>query len=148
MTPVETQALDLLETNLRVDEGNVPSAYADSLGYLTIGIGFLIDRRKGGKLYPEEIDFILRNRTKKVLAGAQVEAWYPAVADNPVRLAGVLNMQYQLGSGSDEDFVNSFKLIAAKRWAEAGAALRKSKWYTQTPKRAERVIRMIESGKA
>lgn len=146
MTPIETAALDFLEKDLRVDEGNVPHAYADHLGYLTIGVGFMVDKRKGGKLYPEEIDFILRNRTKKVLAGAQVEAWYPAVADNAARLAGVLNMQFQLGSGSDEEFVNSFRLIAAKRWKEAGVALRKSLWYKQTPARAERTIRLIESG--
>jgi lysozyme len=147
MTPAETKALDILESDLRGDEGNVPYAYTDSLGYLTIGVGILIDKRKGGKLYPEEIDFILRNRTKMVLAGAQPEAWYPAVANDPVRLAGVLNMQFQLGGGSDEVFVNSFRFIQAGDWKNAGINLRKSLWAKQTPKRADRVISMIETGR-
>lgn len=146
MTPAEEQALAILERDLETDEGRVPYAYKDSLGYWTIGVGILIDKLKGGKLLPEEIDFILRNRTKRVLAGAQPEAWYPAVANDPVRLAGVLNMQFQLGSESDEKFVNSFRFIAKKDWKSAASNLRQSLWAKQTPARAARVIRMIETG--
>ena len=146
MTPTETKALDILEADLRTDEGNVPYVYNDSLGYATIGVGILVDKRKGGRLYPEEIDFILRNRTKRVLAGAQPESWYPAVADDPVRLAGVLNMQFQLGSESDEAFANSFRYIAARNWRQAAVNLRQSLWARQTPARAARVIHMIETG--
>jgi lysozyme len=148
MTPAEQQALDMLAKDLEVDEGRVPYAYKDSLGYITIGVGILIDKRKGGKLYPEEIDFILANRIKRVLPDAQVEAWYPAVANDPVRLAAVLNMHFQMGSGVDEEFVNSFKAIGARDWKRAAANLRLSKWARQTPNRAARVIKMIETGVA
>jgi lysozyme len=105
-------------------------AYKDSLGYLTIARGILIDQRKGGKLFPEEIAFINRNRLGMLLAGVVVEPWYPAVANDPV-----------------EEFVNSFRFIAARNWPLAAANLRKSKWAQQTPARAERVIAMIETGK-
>lgn len=148
MTPIEQQALAILDKDLDEDEGIIPYAYKDSEGYLTIGRGILIDQKKGGKLLSEEIAFINQNRMKLLLAGVVNEPWYPAVKDDAVRLAGILNMQFQLGSGSDEEFKNSFAMIAAKRWADAGVNLRKSLWYRQTPKRAERVIRMIESGKA
>lgn len=148
MTPAEQQALDMLAKDLEVDEGRVPYAYADSLGYWTIGVGFMIDKRKGGKLYPEEIDFILANRLKRILPDAQIEAWYPAVAKDPVRLAAVLNMHFQMGSGVDEMFVNSFKAIGAQDWKRAAANLRQSLWARQTPARAARVIKMIETGVA
>jgi len=36
-----------LEQQLRRDEGEVLHEYKDSLGYSTIGIGRLIDKRKG-----------------------------------------------------------------------------------------------------
>lgn len=147
MTPAEQQALAILSKDLEVDEGRVPYAYQDHLGFWTIGVGILIDKRKGGKLLPEEIDFILANRIKKVLPDAQAEAWYPAVANDPVRLAGVLNMHFQMGSGVDEKFANSFKFIAAKDWAKAAVNLRQSLWAKQTPARAERVIKMIETGR-
>lgn len=148
MTPAEQQALVILGKDLEVDEGRVPYAYQDHLGFWTIGVGILIDKRKGGKLYPEEIDFILANRIKRVLPDAQAEAWYPAVANDPVRLAAVLNMHFQMGSGVDEKFVNSFALIGKKDWKKAAVNLRQSLWAQQTPARAARVIKMIETGVA
>lgn len=147
LTAVEAAALAIVDKDLDTDEGVIPYAYPDSLGYLTIGRGILIDKRKGGKLFPEEIAFINRNRLGMLLAGVVEEPWYPAVADDPVRLAGILNMQFQLGSGSDEAFANSFRFIQARDWPRAAANLRKSLWAKQTPARAERVIRLIETGK-
>lgn len=146
-TAVEAAALAIVDKDLDTDEGVIPYVYPDSLGYLTIGRGILVDKRKGGKLFPEEIAFINRNRLGMLLAGVIDEPWYPAVANDPVRLAGILNMQFQLGNGSDEEFVNSFRFIAARDWKAAGANLRKSKWARQTPARAERVIALIETGK-
>ncbi len=46
------------KAQLRADEGVRESAYTDSLGYLTIGVGRLIDARVGGKLWPDEIDYL------------------------------------------------------------------------------------------
>jgi lysozyme len=146
-TAVEAAALAIVDKDLDTDEGVIPYAYLDSLGYLTIARGILIDKRKGGKLFPEEIAFINRNRLGMLLDGVVNEPWYPAVSDEPVRLAGILNMQFQLGPQSDEEFVNSFRYIAARDWTRAAANLRKSLWARQTPKRAERVIRMIETGR-
>lgn len=146
MTPSEQKAVEILRSDLVSDENNIPYAYLDNLGFWTIGVGILIDKRKGGKLYPEEIDFILNNRIRRILPDAQVEAWYPAVANDPVRLAAVLNMHFQMGSGVDEEFINSFRAIGAKDWKTAAINLRQSKWAQQTPARARRVIAMIETG--
>ena len=40
--------IENLTDQLRRDEGCVLHAYPDHLGFLTLGIGRLIDRRKGG----------------------------------------------------------------------------------------------------
>lgn len=147
LTATQAAALAIVDKDLDTDEGVIPYAYPDSLGYLTIGRGILIDHRKGGKLYPEEMAFINRNRAGMLLAGVVGEPWYPAVANDPVRLAAILNMQFQLGPGSDEAFANSFKFIGARDWKNAAVNLRKSLWAKQTPARAARVIAMIETGK-
>lgn len=147
MTPAETQALQILDRDLDRDEGVVPYVYLDSLGYQTIGRGILVDKRKGGRLLPEEIAFINQNRMALILADCQREAWYPAVANDPVRLAAVMNMQFQMGEQSDEKFANSFAFIARRDWKNAAANMRSSLWAKQTPARAARVIAMIETGR-
>jgi lysozyme len=148
MTPTEQQALAYADTDLDRDEGTIPYAYQDSLGYWTIGRGIMIDRRKGGRLLPEEMSFIDANRLKLLLTGVQKEPWYSAVRGDAVRLAAILNMQFQLGAGSDEVFANAFACIAKGDWRGAAANLRQSKWAKQqTPARASRVITAIETGK-
>lgn len=144
-TPTEDKALTYLSADIYAEEGRVLYAYPDNRGLLTIGEGFLIDKRGGG-LRPEEVDFIKRNRMTLTLAGAQKEAWYPAVASEPVRLAAILDFLYQLGDGGDEKFANSFSLIAKRDWKGAANAMRQSLWAKQTPARAARVTKQIETG--
>ena len=137
-----------LTSDLERDEGRVPHAYQDHLGFWTIGIGRLIDRRKGGRLTDAEIDHLLENDIRVAIADiADLPAWQ-AVKDDPVRARALLNMRFQLGGAGLRGFTNSLRLIAAKDWAGAGHNLRQSLWRKQTPARAERVIRMIETGTA
>ena len=42
----------------------VSHAYKDSRGYLTIGVGHLIDEELGGGLSEDEIDYLLANNLK------------------------------------------------------------------------------------
>ena len=53
---------------LKKEEGVVKHAYQDHLGYWTIGVGRLIDKRKGGGLSDEEIDYLLGNDIEKKIA--------------------------------------------------------------------------------
>lgn len=45
-TAIEAAALAIVDKDLDGDEGVLPYAYPDSLGFLTIGRGILIDKRK------------------------------------------------------------------------------------------------------
>lgn len=140
--------LAAMRRELEEDEARVPHVYQDHLGYFTIGVGRLVDPRKGGRLRDDEIDYLLNNDIAERVAAleARVPAWQ-AVKDDPARARALVNMAFQLGVDGLLGFKNSLALIEHQAWAEAGRNLRKSKWYKQTPKRAERVIRAIETGK-
>lgn len=133
-------------SDLREDEGVVPYAYHDSRGFLTIGVGRLIDQRQGGHLADDEIDFLLSNDIEVCVADlATLPAWQ-GVQGNPVRMRGLINMRFQLGAGGIRAFTQSMADIAAQNWAQAAIDLKNSSWYTQTPERAARVISMICEG--
>lgn len=136
----------LLIKELERDEGRVLHAYQDSLGYWTIGIGRLIDKRRGGGLSHEEVDYLKVNDIKRVQS--ELDSRLPWWRDlDEVRQRAIQNMAFQLGTLGLSKFTTSLSHIKAGRWKSAGDNLRKSLWYRQTPNRAERVVKMIETGK-
>lgn len=135
----------LMDQELTRDEGFVPYAYQDHLGFWTIGVGFLIDKRRGGKM-PDPVRALwLSLLVQECVADIQHEPWFVA-CDTDARRRALVNMRYQLGGDGLRSFRRSLALIQEGAWKEAGEQLRKSLWYKQTPVRAERVIRMIENG--
>jgi lysozyme len=137
---------DVIAKHLENEEGRVEHAYQDSLGYLTIGVGRLIDRRRGGKLSNAEIDMLLSNDIRSHMDPmADWPAW-KAVKDDPVRSAALISMAFQLGVEGLSGFHNSLQLIADRQWQHAAANLMASRWAQQTPNRAKRVTQMIATG--
>jgi lysozyme len=131
---------------LRRDEDDVLTAYPDHLGYLTIGMGILIDPRKpGAGITPAESIYLTQNRIED--RRRRLEAALPWFAHlDPVRQAGLLNMAYQLGSNGLLKFVKALAAIRDQRWALAETELLDSEWARQTPQRARRVARQIATG--
>ena len=72
---------------LKKEEGVIPHAYQDHLGFWTIGVGRLIDKRKGGGLSADEIDYLLSNDINRFVAGLEKALpWClncPAIARQP-----------------------------------------------------------------
>lgn len=136
-----------LIAELERDEGRVLHAYTDSLGYLTIGIGRLIDKRRGGGISNEEADILKRNDVAKVRRQLDEKLpWWREL--DPVRQRAIQNMAFQLGIDGLQEFKTSLRHIQSRNWSSAAANLRASLWARQTPNRAGRVIRMIEHGVA
>lgn len=135
-----------ISAHLNHEEGRVPYAYADSLGFLTIGVGRLIDKRKGGKLSDAEIDLLLANDIKSKMKAIETWPAWQAVKDDPARATALLSMAFQLGVEGLAGFKNSLQLIANKQWQAAAANLMQSLWAKQTPNRAKRVTQMIATG--
>lgn len=134
-----------LEEQLRRDEGERLTAYQDSLGYWTIGIGRLIDARKGGGLTREESTYLLRNdiRSKSVEMYQKIP-WAQELSEP--RQGVLLNMAFQMGVAGLLGFKVTLGMIRQGRYDEAARGMLNSKWATQTPERANRLSRQMRSG--
>ena len=134
-----------LRAQLREFEGVVPYAYQDQFGYWTIGVGRLIDKRKGGHLSDEEIDFLLDNDIKRV-AKEVIEA-LPWVAHmTEARQAVVLGMAFQMGLHGLLGFTGTLASMRDEHYADAAEGMRLSQWAKQTPQRVHKMAYQMESG--
>jgi lysozyme len=132
-------------SQLKRDEGEILHAYQDHLGFWTIGIGILIDKRKGGGLLPEESEFIFKNRIK--LIGKELEIRLPWITRlDPARRGVLVNMAFQMGIAGLLAFKNTLAMIEAGKYQDAAKAMLQSKWATQTPARAQRLSNQMATG--
>ena len=134
-----------LNEQLRRDEGEVLSAYPDSLGYLTIGVGRLIDKRRNGGITPEESAYLLNNDIQRKTV--EVFAALPWVKDlDQIRLNVLINMAFQLGTEGLLAFKNTLALIQGGNYDKAAENMILSTWHSQTPARCERLAKQMRSG--
>ena len=134
-----------LREQLKRDEGVVRHAYTDSLGFTTIGVGRLIDMRRGGGLSPDEIDYLLDNDIKEKTA--QVLAALPWASKlNEPRFAVLVNMAFQMGIGGLLRFHRTLGSIEDGQYFEAAVEMLESTWAKQTPERANRLATQMKTG--
>lgn len=142
---------ETLLAELRRDEGVVPYEYKDSLGYSTIGVGRLIDRRKGGHLSDDEIDYLLANDVRRTIADLdRALPWWRTLAESRQRV--MVNMCFNLGIGNAElgrgllGFKNTLTMIKSGNYEGAAAGMLSSKWASQVGNRAKRLAQMMKEG--
>jgi len=136
--------LELIK-ELRRDEGVIDHAYQDSLGYWTIGVGRLIDKKKGGRLTDEEIDYLLLNDIKECTADLDKNLpWWRSLTDARRRV--LVNMRFNLGMAGLLGFKNTLKFIETGDYAKAASNMLLSKWAKQVGQRANRLAAMMEKG--
>jgi lysozyme len=134
-----------LTAQLRRDEGEKLFAYKDHLGYLTIGVGRLIDKRKGGGISEEESAYLLSNDINRIDADLRSRlAWFANLDE--VRQEALINMAFQLGVDGLLKFRNTLAAIRDERYEHAAELARQSLWAKQTPARAKRVCLQIATG--
>ena len=134
-----------LTDQLRRDEGEVLHAYSDHLGFLTLGVGRLIDRRKGGGITQDESAYLLSNDIRSKTGEVIMALPWSAHID-PVRFGVLQNMAFQMGINGLLGFKNTLKFIEAGEYERAGVNMRASKWHSQTPARCERLIKQLITG--
>ena len=128
----------MIKKQLIRDEGNVPYAYSDSLGYLTIGVGFLIDKRKGGRLPDAVRDFWLDYEISKTTA--ELEKRLPFFSElSQVRKDTLINMAFNLGVNGILNFKKTIALMADGKHTEASREMLDSRWARQVGQRANRL---------
>ena len=130
---------------LILHEGLKLSAYQDHLGFWTIGVGRLIDDRKGGRISRLEAMLLLDNDINSHLHDLATFQWFSSL--NAVRTKALLDMHFQLGVGGFRGFREMFSALDRRDYATAAAAGRDSKWaHEDTPERAQTVMRQLETG--
>jgi lysozyme len=127
-----------LKNQLIHDEGVMASAYSDSEGYLTIGVGRLIDEKRGGKLSADEIEYLLDNDIDKIINQATREfTWYHDLSE--IRQEVILNMIFNLGIGGVKKFKNMINALERHDWEDSAREMLDSKWSGQVGHRAIRL---------
>lgn len=136
---------DKITKQLRRDEGVEKSAYQDSLGYWTIGVGRLIDKRKGGGLSDKEIDFLLANDIAEKEAELKARISFYKGLDE-ARRGVLLNMAFNLGTDGLLAFKNTLNLVGQGKYEQASGEMLKSKWAKQVGNRAVRLSEQMKTG--
>ena len=135
---------------LSLHEGRIPYAYQDSLGYWTIGVGHLIDKRKGGRL-PEKIIDDLLDWDIRIHASELYKAlpWLHQLDE--VRQCVMIDMCFNLGiEPFDGDGFKDWPIFISQvkngEYAKAAANMRSTLWAQQVKARAVRLANMMETG--
>jgi len=135
----------MLEDQLRRDEGERLSAYQDHLGFWTIGIGRLIDSRRGGGISTDESTMLLHNDIARIRVELlQRLPWF--VHLDSVRQGVLMNMTFQLGINGLMAFQDTLGKVQTGDYAVAADKMLQSKWATQTPERAKRLSIQMRDG--
>lgn len=134
---------DAMVRQLRLHEGERLKPYRCTAGKLTIGVGRNLDDRG---ITAEESAMLLSNditREERALINA-----LPWVAQlDEVRQRVLLDMAFNMGLGGLLQFKNTLATIKAGDYERAASMMLDSRWATQVGQRAERLSRMMATGK-
>lgn len=133
-----------LKEQLKRQEAVIPYAYQDSLGYWTIGVGHLIDKKMGGGLDPEVIDLQLELDIRRAYAEASVDPWFEKLSD--ARQNVIVNLEFNMGDAHWDLFMNTKAALARGDIEAAALGLEKSKWYVQVGNRAKTLVKQLRTG--
>lgn len=144
--------MNLLES-IKENEGFRSYIYKDTLGFETIGYGFKVSSLtseeiefNGGSIEPmsEKIAGKILERKVKILS-RKVFAALPWLEGKPQNVQDVIiEMAYQLGLDGMLNFKNTLNFIKEGDFTKAGENMRKSRWYNQTLRRVERLIKKLK----
>lgn len=137
------------------EEGVRLDPYRDHRGFWTIGIGHLIDRRKGGSLpswvkpsFPitrEEADEMCRADILAVDLRFSAEIGWWAATTQTARDVLTL-MAFQMGVDGVLKFRATLAAIERRDWQGAANHMMASLWAEQTPARARRMADLLLTG--
>lgn len=127
------------------DEGMVLHSYEDHLGYVTIGVGRLLDKRKGGGITEDEAMYLLENDVRRVCADV-LEALPWVIRLNEARQAVVYAMCFQLGLRGLLGFRSTLDSMRDERFEHAAEGMKQSLWAKQTPARVKRMALQMATG--
>jgi len=131
-------------TDMLVDhEGMRRKPYRCTAGKLTIGVGRNLDDRG---ISPDEAMYMLANDirdSRRELSAAF--PWFDKLDE--VRQAVLIDMCVNLGLSRLQGFRNTLALIGVGKYEAAAQEMLNSKWAEQVGRRAQRLSRMMATGR-
>lgn len=126
-------------------EGFRSSAYQDSKGYWTIGIGRMVDKRLKGGISLEEAQALLQNDLDRCASELNSKLpWWQNLSEN--RRYVLLNMCFNLGITKLLGFKNTLAMIQQGNYDGAAKGMLNSKWATDVGKRANELSEQMRVG--
>jgi lysozyme len=137
--------IDPIADMIKKHEGCSLKPYVDTVGVITIGYGRNIQHNG---ITQDEADYLFMQdyANAKVDALKFVgDAYWPALSDG--RQAVIIDMAFNLGAKRLNNFVGFRQALREGRWLDAARHMRSSLWFVQVKKRAQRLTKMMETGK-
>ena len=132
--------IEQIKQDLLNDEGYRKHKYVDTLGVETIGIGFNLEEG----FSKDECMLILGLRIENTIS--ELSAKLPFLYDLPEdKIRVLVNMCYQLGINRFMKFKKLIKALEIRNYKIAAIEMLDSKWAGQTPLRANRLAKIMES---
>ena len=143
--------IEQLRDTLKVDEGCVNSIYLDHLNLPTLGIGHLINewdeeygKPVGTPVSEERVNELFEKDVQVTIE--ECEQLFGNFQELPEEVQQILaNMMFNLGRPRLSKFRKLCKAVAERNWQECAAQMHDSKWRTQVPNRAERLISRMKA---
>jgi len=138
--------LDKLREELAEDEGCKYEIYLDHLGLPTFGIGHLIT--KDDPEYGKDVGSVIEQSRVQSAFNLDVtvtiedcQRLYKDFNDLPEEVQLIIaNMMFNLGYPRLSKFKGMKAGVDSRSWASAADEMVDSKWYTQVPNRARRLV--------
>jgi GH24 family phage-related lysozyme (muramidase) len=137
---------EILKEQIKRHEGEVLEVYEDSLGYLTLGVGHLIqpdevyhDQPVGTKVPQQVVDAYYDNDFDKHVSEA-VHVFESKGGEDfdslPEDIQHVIvNMTFNLGGSRLGKFNNMWKAVVVEDWKTMAVEMEDSKWFRQVGRR-------------
>ena len=143
-----------LKESIKIHEGFRSSVYLCPTGHPTVGYGFRVADLSADELALNAgvVEPMSKEVAEKILDikitkfKKQVYNALPWLTYAPMDIQDALcEMAYQMGVSGLLGFKNTLAMIKAKRYSEAAENMLKSKWATQTPKRAKQIANLVRN---
>jgi len=127
-------------------EGEILHGYFDALGYMTVGVGHLIDPRRGGSITRQVSRELFEDDISIATVKARVAfPWFDYL--DAIRQDAIVNLTFNLGIDGLLKFHNMLGAIEQQDWGKAAYELFNSLWRQQVQKqRVDDLMRALEKG--
>jgi len=140
---------EVLKEQIKRHEGEVLEIYEDSLGYLTLGVGHLIQKSDpehgqpaGTPVSQEIVDMYYDDDfDKHVVEAKHLVSDFDTLPENIQHV--LVNMTFNLGGTRLGKFKNMLHAVETRDWREMAVQMEDSRWFRQVGRRSKELQQMV-----